>query len=195
MTTLSVSLLSFLVLTLYPLYHPHLCVNRPNTQANPDWQQAQHLVLPQLYSRQSMADGLLSGYEHLHPKSLLSSEDLVVLLTRQFNKRISEDLKYEKELVKDDLKHERELTDDKIKILADKLGTISELFFNHIKVQNDKISDLDLKIETLSSYNEQLLHNLKFGLQDTFKSVQYDVWSLHTQILKVEEAQASHILT
>ena len=70
-------------------------------------------------------------------------------------------------MMHENIKEEREHTNVKIKLVIKELSELSR----HAVAQDSKIEDINLKIDTLYSYQEQILFKLKAGLQDTFNSV------------------------
>ena len=133
-------------------------------------------------------------YEHLDRSTILSQLDVVNLLTEYCNK-----------VVNSCLKSERKETDDVIKVVIEKLGDVSETLINLIKSQAEKVTDIDLKIDTTCSYLEELLHNLKKGLYDTFSLIQHDMEHMMTKtntsckfcglIFTTQEHLSNHTLT
>ena len=76
------------------------------------------------------------------------------------------------------IKTEREHTNEKIKVVIKKLSELNQDIVNH----DNKIRDLNMKIDTFFAYHEELLFNLKSGLQDTFQCVQDDMKYVLTKL-------------
>ena len=61
---------------------------------------------------------------------------------------------------------------DRIKYLENKVDLFIGVVKNENTTINCKVSDVDLKLETFNTYNEQLMYNLKPGLYDVLSSIQ-----------------------
>ena len=120
-----------------------------------------HLILEtvELVSNIVTMNPLLVGTDIKDPKAPLSMTDLATLLQNQC------DLK-----IKQNNFIERDLTTDKIRLIHehfnDRLNIVNEVVEKLTSTNEAKVSEINMKIETISSYQEQLIHNLKLGLQD-----------------------------
>ena len=94
-------------------------------------------------------------------------------------KFIAEQMEEERKLTKAHSDADRDLTDAKIltviQCLNKKIETVTESY-------NSVLADLDLKIDTTSSYNEQLIYSLKSGLQDTLQNIDSDLKSFSFEL-------------
>ena len=141
--------------------------------------------------------GMLATLQETHdPKAPLSGGDLVSLLMEYCNNQIRENSRIEREYNKD-------ITNDKIEIVmkgfGDGIAAITTNFNKHITAQNkyvneleqklidlekriqasnvveEKVTELNLKVHTYGIYHQQLLFNLKLGLQDSLQRVENDI--------------------
>ena len=110
--------------------------------------------------------------EHGNQNISHTSSDLIMLINRYCDRMMHENIK-----------EEREHTNNKIKIVIKELSEISK----HVSKQDSKIEDMSLKIDTMFSYQEQLVFNLKAGLQDTLASVHEDIEHIQTKLEAVEK--------
>ena len=94
-------------------------------------------------------------------------------------KFISEQTEEERKLTKAHSDADKELTDAKIlKVITCLNNKIETVVERH----KSALADLDLKIETTSSYNEQLIYSLKSGLQDTLLNIDTDLKSVSSEM-------------
>ena len=136
------------------------------------------------------------------PKATLSGEELVSLLMEYCNTQIRENAKSEREIAKDIINDKIDIVvkgfGDAITTVANTLNEhitaqtrdIAELSrkINHLEKQNrdlheaeEKITEINLKTETYGVYHEQLLNNLKLGIQDSLHRVYNDIKILSSQ--------------
>ena len=123
---------------------------------------------------------ILAGtpYEHLDPSTELAPLDVVKLLTEYCNK-----------VVASCLRDERKDVDESFKEVYQQLGNVTESLIGCIKTHETKINDLDLKIDTISSYLEHLVYGLKKGLQEAFCLVLKDMEFLFTSSVNNHHSQ------
>ena len=101
----------------------------------------------------------------------LSAIDQAKLIIQYCSNAIAEERKYTNEIIRE----EREHTYDQIKVVAEGLGKSVE----HLKTALvEKIATCDLKLDTFSSYQEQLLYSLKKGFQDALHNIESDMQSI-----------------
>ena len=123
--------------------------------------------------------------QHTDPTASWSPEDLVRLLVKN-NYDITDRL----------IREERDVTNEKLKTVIEEItphfgsvvGLINRLQETHerkiVAIENkmkklhaveEMLTDLNLKIETYGIYNEQLIYNLKQGIQDSLNKVNDDI--------------------
>ena len=113
---------------------------------------------------QVMSSRLLAGLENVDPKATLSTIDLVKLLTNQC------DIKVEESAVL-----ERERTESQISAVIDGFAKKINSLIESINRENssllDKINDLELRLNTTSSYLEQVIHTSRADTFDALKTL------------------------
>ena len=126
---------------------------------------------------------------NVDPKAALSTVDLVKLLLNHCNSNKEEGKKREEA----EIVH----TDNKIKAVIDGFGKQLSNVIVAINLYNsdqaDRIKDLELKLETQASYQEQLLYSLRSVLQETKVDLKKHKDSCHvnTPVLKCESCDQS----
>jgi hypothetical protein len=135
-----------------------------------------HLRAEQVFSQNPNMSGILPPDDYFHqmdPTAPLSNEDLVRLLMQRC------DVKSE-----DNVKYERELTNEKVKMvlihLNERFDAVNDDIRNHETAHAKETAELDLKIDTISTYHELLLSNLKTGIKDALLLIEKDmntVWN------------------
>ena len=107
-------------------------------------------------------------FQQIDPVAPLSNEDLVRLLMHRC----------------ENVKYERELTNDKVKMilihLNERFDAVNNEIRNRETVHAKEAAELDLKIDTISTYHELLLSNLKTGIKDALLLIEKDmntVWN------------------
>ena len=100
----------------------------------------------------------LSFPEDIDPKAPLSNEDLVRVLTWYCHDICNK-------IVDENLKLERELCNDKIKKVIEGFRIIAGTFNNPHAVLTQRLSDLELKVDTLSSYQEHVIYDLRESIE------------------------------
>ena len=117
-------------------------------------------------------------FQQIDPVAPLSNEDLVRLIMHRC------DVKSE-----DNVKYERELTNDKVKMilihLNERFDAVNDEIRNRETVHAKEAAELDLKIDTISTYHELLLSNLKTGIKDALLLIEKDmntVWNKTNQL-------------
>ena len=125
-----------------------------------------------------------STMSHKDPSKPLSSEDLVRLLLDSCDLKIRENVIYE-----------RELTNDKIKLLINdynkRFDTMTDDFSRNDTVQHEIIADLNLKMKSSAVYHEQLIFNLKTGLQDALLLIEKDMHLVWNKMQAQQESSYS----
>ena len=125
---------------------------------------------------QSSVMSVLPGHD-IDPKAPLSSGDLVRLLLSHCNSNHEESRKANL-----NIEAELEHTDDKIKTViigfGKQLSNVIEGINEQNSAQAKRIADLELKLETVSSYNQELLFSLKNGLHDVLLRIDSDMNSI-----------------
>ena len=95
--------------------------------------------------------------QQLDLSATLSNKDLACLLMEYCNNRI-----------RDENNHERTLTDDKVEMVInsfrDGIKTIQEAFYQCNSVQAERVSNIDLLVNTTNTYFEHLIANLNSNL-------------------------------
>ena len=106
----------------------------------------------------------LSNLEECSPDTLISSQDLTRLLMEYCNNLVRTEIKIERQFTRD-------LMNDKLDIaiqgFKNGIKVLAETLDAHNSSQSQKIADLELKLDTVSSYIEQQIHSLR---SDVFKS-------------------------
>ena len=139
-------------------------------------------------SHEQDMENILAGteYEHLDPRTTLSNKDLVKLLMEYCNKRVDAHKKEVEKKVEEHLNAESKHTNDMLTLIVNGLGqkieNVANTLAKHSTATAEKFEDSDLKQETVWSYQEQLMNNLKLGLQDTLHSVKNDMKFLSAEI-------------
>ena len=131
-----------------------------------------HTNIPGTVMSNMESTTMITGSEHGNHNTSHSSSDLILLITRYCDKMMHENIK-----------EEGEHTNEKIKMVIRELSEVTK----HIKNQDSKLEDINIKIDTMYSYQEQLLFSLKAGLQDTFKSVYNDIEQVQTKVNTIED--------
>ena len=93
--------------------------------------------------------------EQLDPKAPLSNLDLAKHL-----------MKYCRDNVDESAKVEREHANDKLKVVIDGLSSLAKALNISKDAQEDKVGDLEMKINTLSSYLEEHIFSLRTSLHN-----------------------------
>ena len=128
------------------------------------------------YLHQDSSSKRTSPDHETNTSAQATSEDVVRVLLNFCSQEIDAERKHTNAKIA----AERELTNTKIikvmKSLDDKFDAVT----NVINQYNPILVDLDLKIETVGTYHEQLIYKLKSGLQDALANIEKDmktVWS------------------
>ena len=110
------------------------------------------------YQKMKNNSSLISQLQQSNPKAELSNRDIVLLLMEYCNDSIHDERGYIKDII-------NEKTDTVVTGLTRGLCDAIAKLTNVIRDQSLKISDLELKIDTLTSFNEQsLLHHIQDSL-------------------------------
>lgn len=125
-----------------------------------------------------MAD--LNKTQERDPTGPASTADIVQLMFKFIAKQLEAERKLTKELI-----------DAKIRKVIECLNVKIETVTEVIKRYNPILSDLDLKIETTTSYNEQLIYSLKSGLQDALSNIEADVKSVSSELQYCQNRSAT----
>ena len=105
------------------------------------------------------------------PKAPLSSLETAQILMKYTDHRINENNI-----------EERLHTDNKLKSIIDTLGSLARAFRVTTDTHETMISDLSLKINTVSDYLEHIIVSLKAGLHEAFFRIGADIRQIITNI-------------
>ena len=115
---------------------------------------------------------------------LLTDAEVVHYLMKHTNETLKDERKHTKEMIKD----ESDFTDDKIKCVIQGLSDLATSVTNFQRANKSEIDDMNLKVETVTMYQQDLVFNLKSGLVDTFHLVQEDMRAVWSRLQSLEEA-------
>ena len=96
----------------------------------------------------------LDEIRNLDPKEPLSTTNLGLLLLDHINRSITDERKFNRDVADENLKAAIESSDIRFKALID-------LFHKHVSSQAEQFSDLELKLDSKTTYLEQLLYSLQ----------------------------------
>ena len=128
------------------------------------------------YLHQDSSSKMTSTNHETNSSAQATSEDIV----RVFLNFCSQEIDAERKHTNAKIVAERELTNLKIVKVMKSMDEKFDAVTNAINQYNPILVDLDLKIETVGTYHEQLIYNLKSGLQDALTNIETDmktVWS------------------
>ena len=123
-----------------------------------------------------MAPSMETSLNICDPSKPLSSQDLTFLLFDHVTNSITAERKFIKETTKDEIKAVVDTFDLSFKAIID--GPIDSLH-KFISSPSKKQADLDLKVETMNSYSEQLLYNLRSQVESIRNDLENHVSSYH----------------
>ena len=77
------------------------------------------------------------------------------------------------------LKEERAHTNEKLTLITAGIGNnianVTNILVKKANILEEKQADTELKLDTVTCYQEQLLHSLKIGIQDAFNKTERDI--------------------
>ena len=114
--------------------------------------------------------------QHQDPQSQLSTADLAELLMKYTHDAIKEERDHTNDKIREERRHTSDIIKRVIQALSDAVISVN----TSKGITESKIDEVNLKVDTVTSYYQELLFNLKSGLLETFQSVQADmnvVWS------------------
>ena len=124
----------------------------------------------------------MSSSHHPDPGKPLEMTDLARLLME----RCGENIKTERAHTNEKFRLERAHTNETLEQIVNGLGSsITKLTSNSVARCNNlesNIADLELKLDTVSRYQEQLLLNLKASIQDTLQNIGHDIRCLFAEV-------------
>ena len=126
--------------------------------------------------------------EHHEPESQLSMKDLAVFLMKYTNDAIKEERDHTNNKIREEREHTNVLIKRVIQALSDSVTSLN----TSRRVNESRIDELDLKVETVSTYYQELLFNLKSGLLTTFQLVQKDMHEVWSRLQTLQDSPHPH---
>ena len=121
-------------------------------------------------------------------QTLLSNEDIVRLLMNHTSELLKDERQYTREAIND----ERELSNAKIVQVIEALADVAGSIDRSRRTNEASIDDINLKLETVATYYQEQLFNLKSGLLNTFKLVQQDMNVAWSRLQSLENVTLQH---
>ena len=125
----------------------------------------------------------------LDPSSSLSNEDLLNILMNDSSTKVADLWKDVKEELNLDRKHNKEVTEHVVDGFCKRLDVLEKYVIDHSSKYSMLIADLDLKLKTISSYQEQLICDLSHKVHDLSGKLKDHVVSNHA--IATDEKQAA----
>ena len=119
----------------------------------------------------------MTNSHHLDPGKPLEMMDVVTLLMKNCGQNVNAERAHTNEKFHLERVHVNEKIDQIISGVTDNLTSMAKSLTTRSNDLNEKIADVELNLETVSLYQNQLLLNLKVGIQDTLQRIHHDVRS------------------
>ena len=107
----------------------------------------------------------------INPKEQLNNTDLSKLLINYTSEKFIEFKDNLDSILKDDRVHFRNLVQTAVTGLCKRLEILEDFIINTTGIQKSSLEDIDLKLETFSSYQEHILYNQKFEINDIYSRI------------------------
>ena len=127
-----------------------------------------HPSLPVSHLKHLGMDDTISNLlgRQIDPGDLLSNEDLVKMIMNDTNTKVNDLWKDIREELKLDRDHNREVIKNVVDGFCKRLDNLEKFVLDNASKHSNLIADIELKQETISSYQEQLTCNLGKKVHD-----------------------------
>ena len=120
--------------------------------------------------------------------SLSEVSSILEPVYKYINEALKDERKHFNDCLKDESEHTKTIVTKVFNNLSERIGVASE----NIKNNNVTFADLDLRIQTTSTYHQEHLHSLKISLQDVLYNVEKDMQSAMSDLHQIRSAAPSY---